>query len=154
RSSGGFYIYTNSGLTSGMYLSSGGSSWNGLSDRNQKENLQPVDTQALLEKLAAIPISTWNYKAQDENIRHIGPMAQDFNALLPDLGGEGETYINSLDADGVALAAIQALYRQNQEQSTRIDQLEQENTELRLQLSDLAARLAALEAASVSGGER
>jgi hypothetical protein len=153
RASGGFYIYTDAGLTSGMYLSSGGGSWNSLSDRNKKENLRPVDGQALLQSLAAIPISTWNYKGQNASIRHVGPMAQDFNALLPDLGGEGKTYINALDADGVALAAIQALYQENQEQSTRIDQLEQENTELRSQLNALAARLTALEAARSAGGE-
>ena len=47
------------------------------------------------------------------------------------LGGEGETYINSLDADGVALAAIQGLYRRTEEQAARIEALE--------------ARLAALE---------
>jgi len=84
-----------------------------------------------------VPISTWNYKSQDPSIRHIGPMAQDFNALLDDLGGEGETYINTLDADGVALAAIQGLYAQNQA-------LEQQN-------ADLEARVAALEA-SLEGG--
>ncbi len=140
RSSGGFYIYTNSGLSTGAYLATNGSSWNALSDRNQKENFEAVDTQLLLERLAAIPITTWNYKSQDPSIRHIGPMAQDFNALLPDLGGEGETYINSMDADGVALAAIQALYAQNQE-------LAAENAELKVQVDDLEARLEALEAA-------
>jgi hypothetical protein len=126
-----------------MYLSSGGGSWNSLSDRNKKENLRPVDGQALLQSLAAIPISTWNYKGQNASIRHVGPMAQDFNALLPDLGGEGETYINALDADGVALAAIQALYQQNR-------QLRAENDALKSQLDDLEARLDALEAALVA----
>jgi hypothetical protein len=64
-------------------------------------------------------------------------MAQDFNALLDDLGGEGEEYINTLDADGVALAAIQGLYAQNQG-------LQQQN-------ADLEARVAALEAALADG---
>jgi hypothetical protein len=137
RASGGVTMCTNSSLTSGMYLSSGGSSWNAVSDRARKENFAPVDTQALLAQLAEMPISTWNYKSQDPAIRHIGPMAQDFNALLDDLGGEGETYINTLDADGVALAAIQGLYAQNQE-------LEQQN-------ADLEARVAALEAALANG---
>jgi hypothetical protein len=140
RSSGGFYIYTNWNLTSGMYLSSGGSSWNAVSDQARKENFAPVDTQALLAQLAEMPISTWNYKSQDPAIRHIGPMAQDFNALLDDLGGEGEKYINTLDADGVALAAIQGLYAQNQE-------LTAENTALQAEVDDLETRVAALEAA-------
>jgi hypothetical protein len=154
RATGGVHLYTNSGLSSGMYLDAGGSSWNTVSDRQRKENLRPVDTQELLDRLAEIPITTWNYKAQDPTIRHIGPMAQDFNALLPDLGGEGEKYINTLDADGVALAAIQGLYEQNQTLATenvalqtRVDSLESENAAQEELLNDLEARLAALEQA-------
>lgn len=151
RASGGVTFYTNSIHTSGVYVAPHGSSWNNLSDRNAKENFTPVDSRTLLERLDAIEISTWNYKAQDADIRHIGPMAQDFNALLPDLGGEGETYINAMDADGVSLAAIQALYRQNQEQAQQIETLQAENAELHQQLAEIAVRLSALEAA---GGKR
>jgi hypothetical protein len=151
RASGGVTFYTNSIHTSGVYVAPHGSSWNNLSDRNAKENFTPVDSQTLLERLDAIEISTWNYKAQDADIRHIGPMAQDFNALLSDLGGEGETYINAMDADGVSLAAIQALYRQNQEQAQQLETLQAENAELRQQLAEIAVRLSALE---VVGGER
>jgi hypothetical protein len=107
-----------------------------------------VDTQELLARLAENPITTWNYKAQDLSIRHIGPMAQDFNALIEGLGGEGEKYINTLDADGVALAAIQGLYQLSQEQAARIEELEAENASLQEWLSDMEARLAALEAAA------
>ncbi len=150
RSTGGFVIYTyfgSDGSRRGVYLAPSGSSWNQVSDRNAKENFRPVDKEALLERLARIEINTWNYKEQDPAIRHIGPTAQDFNALLPDLGGEGETYINTMDADGVALAAIQALYERSQKQAARIAQLEAENAALQAQLADLAERLARLEAA-------
>jgi len=145
RASGGAWLYTHGGLTTGVKLESGSGAWASVSDRAAKENLAPVDQQALLARLAAIPISTWNYTTQDPAIRHVGPMAQDFNALLPDLGGEGETYINTLDADGVALAAIQGLYQRAQEQAARIDQLEAENAALRQGMADIEARLAALE---------
>jgi len=138
RSSGGFVIYTNASKTSGALLLSGGSSWNAFSAREYKENFAPVDAPQLLERLAAIEISTWNYKAQDPVIRHIGPMADDFNALLDDLGGEGQEYINTLDADGVALAAIQGLYEVVQQQGEEIAALE--------------ARLAALEALLAQSG--
>lgn len=159
RNAGGIWIYTNSTLSSGVYVDAGGGSWNSLSDREAKENLWPVDAQALLARLAEMPISTWNYETQDPSIRHIGPMAQDFNALVEGLGGEGETHINSLDADGMALAAIQGLYRRSQEQAARIEALEAERaaqqaeisaleaeaSTLRARVDDLEARLAALE---------
>ena len=124
RTSGGVYFYTNSSLTAGSYLASGGSSWNSVSDRARKENLAAVDGSALLDAIAEMEISTWNYIEQDDAIRHVGPMAQEFNTLLPGLGGEGEKYINSLDADGVALAAIQALAAENEGLKQRIDSLE------------------------------
>jgi trimeric autotransporter adhesin len=136
-SPGGLWIYTNAGKTSGMYLAAGGSSWNAVSDRGRKENLAPVDSAELLARLAAIEISTWNYKAQDPAIRHIGPMADQFNALVDGLGGEGGDHINSLDSDGVALAAIQGLYAENQA--------------LKAQVAELDARLSALEAAAGRG---
>ena len=140
RASGGVYFYTNAGLTSGMYLSVGGSSWNAVSARERKENFASVDVQELVARLAEVPITTWNYRSQDSAVRHIGPMAEDFNALIDGLGGEGEDYINTLDADGVALAAIQGLYQLVQEQAAQIAALQQQN-------ADLEARLAALEQA-------
>ncbi|MFO7917183.1 MAG: tail fiber domain-containing protein [Anaerolineae bacterium] len=148
RASGGITMYTNSGTSSGAYLAADGSSWNTVSDRARKENFAPVDAQQLLARLAENPITTWNYKTQDPSIRHIGPMAQDFNALIEGLGGEGEKYINALDADGVALAAVQGLYQRSQEQSARIEELEAENGMLKERLDDLEARLTALEAAA------
>ena len=74
-----------------------------------------------------MPISAWNYKSQDADIRHIGPMAPDFNAAFgvgaPDANGDLK-YINSLDADGVALASIQALYQRSQDQAAQIQALQ------------------------------
>jgi hypothetical protein len=136
RAHGGARFYTGSGTGAGVNLPAGGGSWSSLSDRNSKENIVRVDTRALLENLALLPIATWNYLSQDESVRHIGPMAQDFYASFG--VGEDEKYISSLDADGVALAAIQGLYQQNQ-------QLQAENEALKTQLTDIEARLAALE---------
>jgi hypothetical protein len=151
RSTGGFYIYTNLfNPRSGLHLAAGGSSWNSHSDQKLKENFQPVNTQQLLARLAEHPITTWNYKSQDPAIRHIGPMAQDFNALIPGLGGEGKTHINTLDADGVALAAIQGLYAQNQGLAAENSALVAENATQQEQIDDLEARLTALERGGVS----
>jgi hypothetical protein len=120
RASGGVDFFTDASLTSGVYLSAGGSSWNMVSNRERKESFVAVDGRDLLARLAGIEISTWSYKTQGPSIRHIGPMADDFNSLLAGLGGEGQETINSLDADGVALAAIQVLYQLVQEQQAQL----------------------------------
>jgi hypothetical protein len=69
----------------------------------------PINGPELLEKLVALPISAWNYEFDDASIRHLGPMAQDFFATFG-LGGDDKT-ISMVDANGVVMVAIQALYR-------------------------------------------
>lgn len=88
------------------------------SDRNQKENFATVDVEQVLTKVANLPIETWNYKDQSPTIRHIGPMAQDFAAAFA--VGEDNRFINLVDANGVALAAIQGLYKLLQEKDDQI----------------------------------
>jgi hypothetical protein len=122
--------------STGAYLSTGGN-WTNASDRELKENFVPVDGQEVLARLAEMPIQTWNYKAEDPSVRHMGPVAQDFYAAFG--LGNNETSISTVDADGVALAAIQALYEENQA-------LEEENAAMQQCLDDMEARLTALEA--------
>lgn len=114
--------------TAGVTLAPGGGSWSSLSDRNFKANFQPVEGAELLTKLGQLPISTWNYTAQDVSIRHIGPTAQDFYSAFG--VGEDDRHITTIDADGVALAAIQALYRTNREQEAQLRELKGELKEL------------------------
>jgi hypothetical protein len=99
------------------------------SDRNIKRDIEPVDEQAVLEAVARMPVSTWSYKSDDPSVRHMGPMAQDFKAAF-DLGDTDKAY-HPVDAHGVALAAIQALYERVQSQEARIDRLERDNERLR-----------------------
>jgi hypothetical protein len=56
-------------------------------------------------------------------------MAQDFKSAFG-LGDSDRTY-SPIDAHGVALAAIQALYERIKEQDARLDRLARENAELR-----------------------
>jgi trimeric autotransporter adhesin len=144
RATGGFFIWTavngSGDGTAGTYISKGGSGWNAMSDRNAKINFATVDTREILNRLVAVPVMTWNYKAQDSSIRHIGPMAQDFNAAF-DTGDSDKTgekkYINSVDADGVALAAIKGLNEVVMEKETRIQALEKDVAELKQLVRDL-----------------
>lgn len=96
------------------------------SDRNAKENFAPVDPQEILAKVAALPISRWNYKEDTDN-PHLGPMAQDFKAAFGT--GADDRHIATVDADGVALAAIQGLNqkleRENAALKARLEKLEQ-----------------------------
>jgi hypothetical protein len=137
--------------STGAHLTTGGV-WTNDSDREAKENFAPVDGQAVLARLAAVPIQTWNYKAEDPAVRRMGPTAQDFYAAFG--LGEGKRHISTIDADGVALAAIQGLYEQVQEQAARIQALEAENARMQQVLEDLSVRLAALEAAQTAGEAR
>ena len=104
------------------------------SDVNAKTGMAPVDASAVLEAVADLDISTWQYDSEP-GVTHLGPTSQDFAAAFG--LGDTTTGIASVDADGVALAAIQALAA--------------ENDELRSRNASLAARLTRLETA-VSGG--
>jgi hypothetical protein len=101
------------------------------SDRNAKENIRPIEPAAILEKVVALPISTWTFK-QEPNGTHLGPMAQDFHAAFG--LGNTDTGIMTVDADGVALAAIQALAKKN-------DELRRENEMLRARLEAIERKL-------------
>lgn len=149
RSYGGARFVSGNG-PSGVSLASGGGSWASLSDRNSKHGFSLVDTRAILKKVATIPIGTWSYKAQDPSIKHIGPVAQDFK-LAFDVG-ENDTTITTVDADGVAFAAIQALNSLLDEKSETIiaqqRQLDLQSQELKAQtevLKQLISRMDSLE---------
>jgi hypothetical protein len=107
RASGGTIFYTNSSMTMGVYLASGGGSWSTVSDVTKKENFQKVDMEQVLNKISELKISSWNYKSQDRKIRHIGPMAQDFYRLFE--VGADKTSISTTDMDGVIITGIKAL---------------------------------------------
>jgi hypothetical protein len=116
----------------GVQIGPGGNSWSAISDSRRKENFIPVDGESILQKIAAMPLTTWNYKAQDPaTMRHYGPMAQDFFAAFgkDQLGLIGcDTLINQQDFLGINLSAIQALEK-------RTAQLKEDNIQLVQQLT-------------------
>jgi hypothetical protein len=93
-----------------------------VSDRNAKHDITPIDPDQILDRIAKMPISAWSYNDQEPSVRHIGPMAQDFHAAFG--VGSSDRCIPTVDENGVALAAIQALYQ-------RVERLDQEGRELR-----------------------
>jgi endosialidase-like protein len=133
RASGGVRLFTNATMTTGVRLFPGSSAWSVISDRNRKENFLAVNGEDLLGRLRAVPVTTWNYIAQGTQVRHMGPMAQDFNAAFG--LGEDPLYINSADLAGVTLAAVQALELRTAELAGKTREVE-----------ELKARVARLEA--------
>ncbi len=122
RASGGVIFFSDTNATVGVQLAAGGNSWAPASDRNLKKNFQPVNGREVLSRVLALPIQTYNMKTQDPSIRHIGPMAQDFAAAFA--VGEDNKHIATVDADGVALAAIQGLNEIVNEKDAKIADLE------------------------------
>ncbi len=121
RATGGVRFITGA-EGNGAVLSAGSGAWSAQSDRNAKSRFSSVDGKELLKGIDRLPITTWGYKGQQPDVRHIGPTAQDFQAAFG--LGEDSRYISSVDADGVSLAGVQALYRMAQAQAERIDALE------------------------------
>jgi hypothetical protein len=102
-----------------------------ISDRAAKANFGTVDPADMLERVRALPITTWNYLTDDASVRHIGPMAQDFTAVFG-VGGDDRT-IHPMDGQGVALAAIQGL-------AAQVAALQGEQQRLLEQIAALEAR--------------
>jgi hypothetical protein len=130
------------------YLSTGGM-WTNASDKNLKANFAQVDARDILARVSSLPVQTWNYRAEDANVRHIGPTAQDFYAAFN--VGRDDKSIGTVDADGVALAAIQGLNQENQDLKARVAALEQANPNAASPWSSLASNLPALIAAVIIG---
>jgi hypothetical protein len=127
--------------TAGVDLAAGGGSWGSISDRNAKTEFVSVDKRQLLERLAKLPITTWRYKAQDASVRHIGPVAQDFRAAFG--VGEDDKRITTVDADGVALGAIQGLHELVKEKDAQIAAQDKEIAALRARLERIEAMMTA-----------
>jgi|GEM_PF-1776043 len=113
------------GITASGNISA--NSFTTTSDRNVKENFSPVDPREVLDRVASLPISRWNFKT-DSNTRHIGPMAQDFYQTFG--VGMDDKHIATVDEEGVALAAIQGLNEKLKEKDAQIQSLETRLAEL------------------------
>ncbi|HYP18139.1 MAG TPA: tail fiber domain-containing protein [Opitutus sp.] len=108
-----------------MLLTAWGLTVNGTlvskSDRDAKENFAPVDAADVLAKVVALPISRWSYKDDERKSLHVGPMAQDFHAAFH--LGEDDKHIATVDADGIALAAIQARHAELKARDATVEEL-------------------------------
>jgi hypothetical protein len=96
-----------------------------------------VDPQKVLDTLATLRVTTWQYSDDPSAQRHMGPMAQDFRSAFG--LGLSERRIDAVDANGVLTAAVQAL-------RSNLIELRAENAELRAQNIAIAREVQRLKA--------
>ncbi len=111
------------------------------SSRASKTDFAPVAVMSVLEKLVELPITQWRYKSEDVGELHIGPVAEEFQDLFG--LGDGKT-ISTVDASGIAFAALQGLHQMVQDKDAEIAEMKKANDEM-------ADRLARLEALVLEG---
>lgn len=114
-------------ITGNMRIS--GTSYLTGSSRALKENFEPVDGVEILERLVAMPMSSWSAKLDPDGQRHIGPIAEEWWATFG--LGPGDKSVSLTDVGGVALAAIQGLNQELELRDEKIARLETELDELR-----------------------
>ena len=110
------------GSQSVTYIDARTAGWTTASTRSAKTNIDPVDPEAILDGVTEMEVATWEYKDDDgegAGTRHVGPMAEDFHEVVD--VGTSDDHINSINADGVALAAIQGLSKTLDETQADLD---------------------------------
>ena len=120
--------------------------WANASDKHRKTDFAAADSEAVLEKLAALPVQQWRYTNEPVTVKHLGPTAQDFMATFQ-LGTDDRT-IGTVDESGVALAAIQGLNEKvesgKRKAESRIERLERTLEQKETDMTEMRAQLAEL----------
>jgi hypothetical protein len=125
RASGGFRFLTNAApdVVTGAFIPAGGTGFVGISSKAYKHNFKRIEPVDYLERVAQLDIQEWQMKTEDPSVTHVGPFAEEFYAAFGH--GQGERTINTVDADGVALVAIQGLYQLVRDQAEMIATLQE-----------------------------
>lgn len=140
---GGVRIIT--GPSAVTYVDGWSAGWSTTSTRSAKTNVDPVDPLEALAGVEELQLATWEYKLEDgegAGTTHLGPMAEEFHAAFE--VGDSDEHINSIDADGVAFAAIQGLSSKLDAKCDRIEDLEAQNDQLRDRLTALEQKVGQL----------
>ena len=138
---GGVLLFAGAIGAGGCSMYNGTSGWSCASDRGLKTNIRAIDPVSILQRLVAMPVTSWSMKSRPD-LMQIGPMAQDFFAAF----GLGDTdkMINTTNAQGVALAAIQGL---NQLLNEKLSEKDVEIKKQALRIEQQGSRMQALEKA-------
>ena len=125
------------------YLNTAGN-WVAASDKNRKENIQELD--GVLQKLMTINGYTYNFKLApveiekgDQKVTTYGVIAQEVVQAFPeivDIAADGSHYVSYTELIPILIESVQ-------EQQDMIQDLQEENDELKSRLDAMDARLKA-----------
>lgn len=118
--------------------------WTCASSRTLKENYQPVNGEDVLIRLRSVPVTTWTMIGADENVLHLGPVAEDFYQAFA--LGLGPTAIGMGDIDGVNLAAAKALEVRTTDLQAQLNARTTQVQALQAQVDTQASLIAQMEA--------
>ena len=115
RCAGGARFYSNTTNTTGVTLATGAGSWASVCDRDKKENLEELNHQDVLLRVASMPVYRYNYIGNPPEQQNLGPVAQDWHGAFPtkEINGapaKDPLAIENMDAIGVCLSAVKGLY--------------------------------------------
>jgi hypothetical protein len=138
---GGFYFTNAAGqapydanrliqTSTGAYLTTGGV-WTDAPKATG--DITPINRNTVLGKLEQLLINEWT-TGVNKDIRHISPLPDDFHEVFG-LGMDNES-MSAIDLAGVALAAVQELYKKTQE----LEQLKTEMAQLQALVEVILAR--------------
>ena len=103
------------------------------SDERLKDNIQPLGST--LNKLHQIEAKTYSFKKDEEHTPKIGVLAQEVQAVFPELVKEGADGILSVNYQGLVPVLINAI----NEQDAKIAALEAQNEQLAIASQKIAA---------------
>lgn len=121
--------------------------WNTFSDRRWKTDLQVITSA--LEKVNQINGYYYKWKDRPDTTMQVGVMAQEIEAILPELVSTNEEGYKSVDYSKLTALLIQAMKEQQQminNQQMEIDHLKASKQQEKAQLNAMDKRLQALEA--------
>jgi hypothetical protein len=130
------------GGNTGCDLPAGSGTFSCSSSRTIKENFQAVDGEDVLLHIRDTPVTTWSYIGEGTQVRHLGPVAEDFRAAFG--LGIGGTSIGLGDIDGVNFAGVKALEARTADLQRQLNQRTTEVQQLRAEVDDLRAQVRAL----------
>jgi hypothetical protein len=100
-------LYFSVGGYYSAYMNPGGIISN-VSSKSKKENFENLDKQDILQRINNLNLERWNYTCEEDNIKRIGPYAEEFHKEF-NLGGKDNAMIATYDVAGVSIVGIQAL---------------------------------------------